>query len=88
MGTTWDPVTGEFGGLPFVVGTLLTSFLALLISIVFSLPIAIFLGEYYRSGAMSSFVKAMIELLAGIPSVIYGFWGLFFFVPVVAFIQT
>lgn len=86
-GTTWDPVTGEFGGLPFVVGTLLTSFLALLISIVFSLPIAIFLGEYYRHGAISSFVRTVIELLAGIPSVIYGFWGLFFFVPVVRLIQ-
>lgn len=86
-GTTWDPVTGEFGGLPFVVGTLLTSFLALLISMVFSLPIAIFLGEYHRYGALSSFVKTVIELLAGIPSVIYGFWGLFFFVPVVRLIQ-
>jgi phosphate transport system permease protein len=86
-GTTWDPVTGEFGALPFVLGTLLTSFLALLISTVFSLPIAIFLGEYFRSGPISSFVKAMIELLAGIPSVIYGFWGLFFFVPIVRVIQ-
>jgi phosphate transport system permease protein len=87
IGMTWDPITGEFGGLPFVLGTLLTSFLALLISTLFSLPIAIFLGEYFRSGAMSSFVKTMIELLAGIPSVIYGFWGLFFFVPIVRFIQ-
>lgn len=86
-GTTWDPVTGEFGALPFVLGTLLTSFLALLISTVFSLPIAIFLGEYYRHGTLSSFVKTVIELLAGIPSVIYGFWGLFFFVPVVRVIQ-
>lgn len=85
--TTWDPVVGEFGGLPFLVGTLLTSFLALAISTLFSLPIAIFLGEYYRSGAMSSFVKSMIELLAGIPSVIYGFWGLFFLVPIIRIIQ-
>jgi phosphate transport system permease protein len=85
--TTWDPVVGEFGGLPFLVGTLLTSFLALAVSTVFSLPIAIFLGEYYRSGAMSSFVKATIELLAGIPSVIYGFWGLYFLVPLVRYVQ-
>lgn len=85
--TTWDPVLGEFGGLPFLVGTLLTSFLALAVSTVFSLPIAIFLGEYYRSGAVSSFVKATVELLAGIPSVIYGFWGLYFLVPLVRYVQ-
>jgi phosphate transport system permease protein len=86
-GTTWDPVAGEFGAAPFVLGTLLTSFLALLISTVFSLPVAILLGEYYRYGSLSSFVKTVIELLAGIPSVIYGFWGLFFFVPIVRMIQ-
>jgi phosphate transport system permease protein len=86
-GTTWDPVNGVFGGLPFAVGTLLTSFLALLISLVFSLPLSIFLGEYNRYGVISSFVKTVVELLAGIPSVIYGFWGLFFFVPIVRVIQ-
>lgn len=87
IGTTWDPVTGEFGALPFVMGTLLTSFLALVISTFFSLPIAIFLGEYYRYGVVSSLVKTGIELLAGIPSVIYGFWGLFFLVPIVRALQ-
>jgi len=86
-GRTWDPVTQEFGSLPFLVGTLLTSFLALLISTVFSLPVALFLGEYYRHGAPSSFLKTGIELLAGIPSVIYGFWGLFFLVPLVRFLE-
>lgn len=87
IGTTWDPVAGEFGGLPFLVGTLATSFLALGLSTVFSLPIALFLGEYYRNGPVSSFLKTVIELLAGIPSVIYGFWGLFFLVPVIRVIQ-
>ena len=82
-GTTWDPVASEFGALPFLVGTLATSFLALLISIPFSLAISIFLGEYFREGPLSSFLKSAIDLLAGIPSVIYGFWGLFVLVPLV-----
>ena len=85
--TVWDPVTGEFGSLPFLVGTLLTSLLALLIAIVFSLAVSIFLGEYYRTGPTSSFIKGVVELLAGIPSVIYGFWGLAFLVPAVRFVE-
>ena len=80
---TWDPVFGRFGALPFLVGTLLTSFLALFLSIPFSLSISIFLGEYFREGTISSLLKSAIELLAGIPSVIYGFWGLFVLVPIV-----
>jgi len=77
----YDDVGGTLGSLPFVVGTLLTSFLALLISIPFSLSIAIFLGEYFRKGPISTFFTSLVELLAGIPSVIYGFWALFYLVP-------
>ncbi|HHF98843.1 MAG TPA: phosphate ABC transporter permease subunit PstC [Candidatus Aerophobetes bacterium] len=83
FGKTWDPVKGEFGAFSFLVGTLLTSFLALLISLPFSLSISIFLGEYFSRGFFSSFLKSAVEILAGIPSVIYGFWGLFILVPVV-----
>ncbi len=82
-GTTWDPVFKEYGSLVFLVGTLLTSFLALAISLPFSLAIAIFLGEYFREGIVSSFLKSAVELLAGIPSVIFGMWGLFVLVPLV-----
>jgi phosphate transport system permease protein len=81
--STWDPVRSEFGAFPFVVGTLATSFFALLISVVFSLPISIFLGEYSARGATATFIKTMIELLAGVPSVIYGFCGLFLLAPLV-----
>ncbi len=87
IGTVWDPVAAKFGALPFLAGTLLTSFLALLISLVFSLAVSIFLGEYFRRGIMSSFIKTVVELLAGIPSVIYGFWALFFFVPMVRWVE-
>jgi len=86
-GTTWNPVTGELGALPFILGTLLTSFLALAISIPFSLALSIYLGEYFREGPLSSFLKSSVDLLAGIPSVIYGFWGLFVLVPVVRALQ-
>ena len=81
--TNWDPVSGEFGALPFLVGTLITSILALVISIPFSLAIAILLGEFKKSGRLSEIMKSIIELLAGIPSIIFGLWGLFYLVPIV-----
>jgi phosphate transport system permease protein len=83
FGKTWDPVANVYGTYPFLLGTLLTSFLALLISIPFSFSIAIFLGEYYPRGWFSEFLKNAIELIAAVPSVIYGFWGLFVLVPLV-----
>ena len=86
-GRTWDPVGGTYGALPFLVGTLVTSFLALAVSIPFSLAISIFLGEYFREGAVSAFLKSAVDLLAGIPSVIYGFWGLLVLVPMVRTLQ-
>ena len=83
VGTTWDPVSRTFGAIPFLVGTIITSFLALLISVLFSVPIAIFIGEYFKEGILSSFLKNLTELLAGIPSIIYGFWALFVLVPII-----
>ena len=82
-GKTWDPVHNIYGTYPFLLGTLLTSFLALFISIPFSFATAIFLGEYYPRGWFSDFLKNAIELIAAVPSVIYGFWGLFVLVPIV-----
>lgn len=84
---TWDPVADEYGALPFLTGTLITSFLALLISTPFSIAVAIFLGEYYKKGAVAEVFKNVIDLLAGIPSVIYGFWGIFVLVPIVRTIE-
>ena len=83
FGKTWDPVANVYGTYPFLLGTLITSFLALLISIPFSFSIAIFLGEYNPRGWFSEFLKNSIELIAAVPSVIYGFWGLFVLVPIV-----
>ena len=82
-GSTWDPVGDVYGALPFLLGTLITSFLALLISIPFSYAIAIYLGEYNTKGWLSGFLKNIVELVAAVPSVIYGFWALVVLVPMV-----
>ncbi|HEY0733098.1 MAG TPA: phosphate ABC transporter permease subunit PstC [Chitinophagaceae bacterium] len=82
-GTTWDPVAHVYGAFPFLLGTLLTSFLALIISIPFSYAIAIYLGEYKTTGWLSGFLKNIVELVAAVPSVIYGFWALVVLVPIV-----
>ena len=83
FGKTWDPVANIYGTYPFLLGTLLTSFMALIISVPFSFALAIFLGEYYPTGWFSDFLKNAIDLIAAVPSVIYGFWGLFVLVPLV-----
>jgi phosphate transport system permease protein len=86
-GTEWNPVTGNFQALAFMVGTLLTSFIALAIATALSLALAILLGHYFRAGALAAVMKTAVELLAGVPSVVYGFIGLFFLVPVVRALQ-
>ncbi|MDP4128848.1 MAG: phosphate ABC transporter permease subunit PstC [Bacteroidota bacterium] len=87
-GKTWDPVNNVYGAFPFLLGTLLTSFLALIISIPFSFAIAIYLGEYNPKGWLSNFLKNTVELIAAVPSVIYGFWGLIVLVPMVRALET
>jgi phosphate transport system permease protein len=80
-GTTWDPVAGQFGALPFIYGTAITSLLALLISVPLGLGAAIFLSEM-APPQISDSLTFVIELLAAVPSVIYGLLGVFILVPV------
>lgn len=87
-GATWDPVNGKFGALPFLMGTLLTSILSLLISIPFSLSISILISDYIKGGLLSSILQIFTELVAGIPSVVIGLWGLFVLVPLVRKFET
>ncbi len=84
----WDPVQDIYGAWPFLLGTLLSSFLALFISIPFSIAIAIFLGEYHPKGWLPDFLKNAVELIAAVPSVIYGFWGLAVLVPIVRNLES
>jgi phosphate transport system permease protein len=78
--SAWNPVTEEFGALPFMYGTVVTSVLALLISVPLGLGSAIFLSEL-ASARVSDALTFLIELLAAIPSVIYGLLALFTLVP-------
>jgi phosphate transport system permease protein len=87
IGNTWDASAEKFGALPFLVGTLITSFLAIIISIPFSVSISIYLGEYFKDGPVSAFLRSSIEILAGIPSVIYGLWGLFLLMPLIRLLE-
>ena len=77
---TWDPVQDTFGAWPFVYGTLFSSFLALFIAIPLSIGIAIFLSEM-SPGWLERPLSFLVELLAGIPSIVYGLWGIFVLVP-------
>lgn len=79
--STWDPVAGQFGALPLIFGTLLSSLIALLIAVPLSLGVAIFLTEF-APPAIRRPIAFLVELLAAIPSVVYGLWGIFFLVPV------
>ncbi|WP_444341425.1 phosphate ABC transporter permease subunit PstC [Phocaeicola plebeius] len=67
----------RYGALPFITGTLLTTALALLMCIPFSLPVALFTGEYFRGKKIAAVLGTVIDLLAGIPSIIYGLWGFY-----------
>ena len=81
--TTWDPVKEEFGGLVMIYGTLITSFIALLIAVPVSFGIAIFLTELSPAWLKRPLGTA-IELLAAVPSIVYGMWGLLIFSPVLS----
>jgi phosphate transport system permease protein len=79
-GMTWDPVFKQFGALPFIYGTLVSSFLALLQAVPLSVGTAVFLSELSPSWLRTP-VSFLVELLATIPSVVYGLWGVFVLVP-------
>jgi phosphate transport system permease protein len=81
-GRVWDPVSGVFGALPFIWGTLYSAFLALLLSTPIALGIAIFISEL-SPGRLRQPLTYLTELLAAIPSIVYGLWGIFVLVPIV-----
>ena len=76
----WNPVTEKFGALPAIYGTIVTSFIAMLIAVPVGLMIAFFLTELCPQWLRRP-IGIAVELLAGIPSIIYGIWGLFMFAP-------
>lgn len=81
-GDNWDPVAGDFGALPVIWGTLYSSFLALLLSTPVALGIAIFISEL-SPRILRAPLRFLTELLAAVPSIVYGLWGIFVLVPLV-----
>ncbi|HSE32739.1 MAG TPA: phosphate ABC transporter permease subunit PstC [Pyrinomonadaceae bacterium] len=78
----WNPIKGEFGALPFIYGTVMSSLIALCISVPLSLGIAVFLVEQ-APRIVARPIGFLVELLAAIPSVVYGLWGIFILAPVI-----
>ncbi|HFQ89303.1 MAG TPA: phosphate ABC transporter permease subunit PstC [Desulfobulbus sp.] len=82
-GTTWDPNQQKYGILPEIWGTLYSSLLALSIGGFFGVTIAIFLSEDFLPDRIRIVLKATVELLAAIPSVVYGLWGIYILIPMI-----
>jgi phosphate transport system permease protein len=82
VSSDWDPVAGKFGALPLIFGTVVSSVLALLLAVPLGLGVAIFLSELSPAWLKSP-IGFLVELLAGIPSVVYGLWGIFVLAPTV-----
>ncbi len=80
--TSWDPVNGQFQAWPFIYGTLVTSLVALVVALPLSLGIAVFLAELCPAWLRTP-LGTLVELLAAIPSVVFGLWGIFVFLPAV-----
>jgi phosphate transport system permease protein len=86
-GTTWDVNKLEFGGLPFIYGSVVSSLLALAIAIPLSLAVALTTSENYLPASIRTPIGFLVELIASIPSVIIGLWGIFVLVPIITPIQ-
>lgn len=81
----WSYTEGaeQYGALPFITGTLMTTLLALIFCIPFSMPVALFVGEYFKGTRVASVLSTVTDLLAGIPSIIYGLWGFYTLRPII-----
>ena len=81
----WSYTEGaeQYGALPFITGTLMTTLLALIFCIPFSLPVALFVGEYFKGTRIAAILSTVTDLLAGIPSIIYGLWGFYTLRPLI-----
>jgi phosphate transport system permease protein len=83
VGHDWDPVNEQFGAMPFIYGTLVSSFVALLIAVPLSIGVAVFTTEMCPV-ALRNPLSFFVELLAAIPSVVYGLWAIFVLVPILS----
>ena len=75
--TAWNPVKDEYGALPQIYGTLVTAFIALILAVPIGVGTALVVSENFLPASVQTVVVFLIELLAAIPSVVYGLWGIF-----------
>lgn len=79
--SSWNPVNNQYGVWPAIYGTLVSSFIALLIAVPIGLGVSIFLSEDYLPPTIQRIIVFLVELLAAVPSVVYGLWGIFVLIP-------
>jgi phosphate transport system permease protein len=81
----WDPTEGRevYGALPFIAGTLITSVVALIICLPLAFSTSLFIAEYFRNTRIARILGSLVDLLAGIPSIVYGLWGFYALRPLI-----
>ncbi len=75
----WNPTTGseEYGAMPFIAGTVMTSLIALILCIPMAFSTSLFIAEYYKGTRTAGILRSLVDMLAGVPSIVYGFWGFY-----------
>jgi len=81
----WDPAPGheKYGALAFIAGTVITSLLALVICIPMAFSASLFIAEYYKGKRIANILRSLVDMLAGVPSIVYGFWGFYALRPLI-----
>jgi len=85
ISSEWNPTEGreEYGALPFIAGTVITSIIAILLCFPLAFSTALFVGEYFRGTRIARIISTMVDMLAGIPSIVYGLWGFYVLRPLI-----
>jgi phosphate transport system permease protein len=85
ISSKWNPTEGReaYGALPFIVGTVMTSVIAIILCFPLAFSTSLFIGEYYRGTRIASITGTMVDMLAGIPSIVYGLWGFYVLRPLI-----
>jgi len=85
ISTEWNPTEGkeQYGALPFIAGTIITSIIAIIICLPLAFSTSLFIGEYFNGTKLAKIIGTMVDMLAGIPSIVYGLWGFYVLRPLI-----
>ncbi len=85
ISTEWNPTEGkeQYGALQFIAGTIITSIIAIIICLPLAFSTSLFIGEYFRGTKLAKIIGTMVDMLAGIPSIVYGLWGFYVLRPLI-----